>query len=338
MRKKTRLNYKKQLEALNIIFKVKLFNKRTPLAIRWQLTEKCPSKCEYCKIWKSPSEKELPTKIIFKLLEEIKRCGTKKISFSGGEPLLREDIGDIITYCKRLGISPEMNSTGYLFEKKAKELKALDLLKISLDGPADINELVRGKKESYNWAINAASCAQTNKIFFIFTTTLTKFNIKYIDDILAIAKKFNTIVAFQPLKEIEYKNTTGKLDSIEPLESLFKQTINKLISYKKQNNFLLRNSLRGLHHIYNWPQYEKLKCWGGKIFCMIAANGEISPCDRLKYDTKIPNCAEVGFKEAFNNLPDLPPCSGCGFCGTIELNYLMAFKLDILHLIRKILL
>lgn len=338
MHRKKKISYKKQIESLNTILKVKFFNKRIPLAIRWQLTDKCPSQCEYCKIWKSPFGEELPTKIIFNLLDEVKSCGTKKISFSGGEPLLREDIGDIITYCKRLGISPEMNSTGYLFEKRVKGLKDLDLLKISLDGPENINELVRGKKESYNWAINAASYAQANKIFFIFTTTLTKFNIIYVDDILAIAKKFNTIAAFQPLKEIEYQNNTEKLNSIEPLESLFKKTIDKLISYKKQNNCLSRNSLRGLHHIYNWPQYEKLKCWGGKIFCMIASNGEISPCDRLKYNTKLPNCAEFGFKKAFNNLPNLPPCSGCGFCGTIELNYIMDFKLDVLRLIKKILL
>lgn len=328
----------KQLDAVKIIFKVKFFNERIPMAIRWQLTNKCPSECKYCKIWKASSPVELSTKNILGLLDEMSSCGTKKISFSGGEPLLRDDIGQIIDQCKKLGISPEMNSTGYLLEDKIKEIKGLDLLKISLDGPSEVSELVRGKKESYQWAVNAASCARANNLFFIFTTTLTKFNINYVEDMVCLAKKFNTLVAFQPLKEIDYQDiATGKLESIGPSEKLFKESIDKLIWYKKKDRFLMRNSLREFRHIYNWPHYKKLTCWGGKIFCMIAPNGEVAPCDRLKYDKELPNCAEIGFQEAFNRLPPLPECEGCGFCGTVELNYLMSFKFDVLSSIKKIL-
>ena len=319
-----------------VISKVKFLKKRIPLAIRWQITDRCVSQCRYCSIWKT-NVKELSTQKILEILREISICGTRKISFSGGEPLLRDDVGEIITYCKKLGISPEINSTGYFLEKRIKEIKDLDLLKISLDGPAEINELSRGKKESYQWAINAASCAQANNIRFIFTTTLTKFNIDYVEDVMRLAKSYNTLVAFQPLKEIGYENiATENLDSLAPTQDVFKKTINLLIRYKKKKELSMRNSLGGLRHIYNWPCYEKIKCWGGKIFCMISASGEVSPCDRIRYTNPLPNCAEIGFQKAFNSLPPLPSCAGCGFCGSIELNYLMSFKFNNLGTMRKI--
>lgn len=319
-----------------IISKVKFLKERIPFAIRWQVTDRCISQCTYCSIWKNET-KELSTRQILEILREISTCGTKKISFSGGEPLLRNDIGEIVTYCKKLGISPEMNSTGYLLEKRVKEIKDLDLLKISLDGPAAVNELSRTKKECYQWAINAASSAQANNIRFIFTTTLTKFNIDYVEDMVHLAKSFNTLVAFQPLKEIEYVNiATENLEPILPTQDSFKKSMDKLICFKKKDKFSMRNSLNGLRHIYNWPRYEKIKCWGGKIFCMISANGEVSPCDRIRYINSLPNCAEIGFRKSFNSLPPLPPCAGCGFCGTLELNYLMSFKFSNLRTIKKI--
>lgn len=330
------MKWSKQLDALKIILGAKIFNKKIPLAVRWQLTDRCPSECKYCKIWKASLSQELPTKKILEILDEIAMCGTKKVSFSGGEPLLRDDIGEIIRYCKKKDISPEMNSTGFLLDKKVNEIKDLDLLKLSLDGPEDIHDSVRGKKGAYEWVIKAAGSAKANNIDFIFTTTLTKFNINYIDYILNLAKEFNTLVAFQPLKEINYFNIkTGNMDSIAPEQEVFKEHMDKLIYYKKTEKKLLRNSMRGLNHIYNWPHYRKLNCWGGKIFCMIAANGEVSPCDRLRYDNTLPNCAEIGFLNAFNRLPPLPPCLGCGFCGTLELNYLMLFKFDLSTMIKN---
>lgn len=327
----------KRLGILKIIFKAKFFRKRYPLAIRWQLTNRCPSQCKYCTLWKVPS-RELSTKQILELLDEISACGTRKISFSGGEPLLRDDIGEIIRYCKNKGISPEMNSTGFLLPKKVNEIKDLDLLKLSLDGPEHINELTRRTKKSYQWALEAAASAKAYNIRFIFTTSLTKFNIGYVEYLLQLAKKFNTMVTFQPLRELPYFNIEEKdgIKTISPSPEEFKKSLDILVYYKKRKKNLMRNSLRGLKHITNWPHYHKLKCWAGKIFCMIASNGEVSPCDRLRYNTKLPNCAEIGFKAAFGRLPPLPYCEGCGFCGSLELNYLMSFKFDILSSIWKI--
>ena len=97
----------------------------------------------------------------------------------------------------------------------------------------------------------------------------------------------------------------------------------------------MRNSLRSLRHIYNWPTYERLVCQAGKIFCMIGPTGVLTPCDRLEYNTPLPNCLELGFRVAFNKLPIIQ-CNGCGFCGSLELNYLASLRWDIVPTLNKI--
>jgi len=115
----------------------------------------------------------------------------------------------------------------------------------------------------------------------------------------------------------------------------FKKAIGRLIELKKKGGSHLRNSLIGLYHVYNWPKYKKLRCWAGKIFCIIDTDGTVMPCDRISYSTKLPNCREVGFSKALLSLPEVC-CSGCGFCGVLELNFIMSFKIGTLESILNV--
>jgi len=260
--------------------------------------------------------------------------GTQRISFSGGEPMLRKDIGQILNYCNRRGISTGMNSTGRFVKERIKELKNLDLLKLSLDGPKGIHDAIRGKG-SYKAVIEAANTAQKNNLRITFATTLTKFNINQTDFLLEKGKEYNTLVAFQPLKILYRGIKKDDINEITPKQEDFKKAIRKLMIKKKEGNKHIRNSIMELKYIYNWPKYNKLRCAAGKLFCMIETNGDVIPCDRINYTKKPLNCIEVGFRKAFYNMPE-PYCSGCGFCGALELSYLYLFKFSILKDIKKL--
>jgi MoaA/NifB/PqqE/SkfB family radical SAM enzyme len=325
------MKFKNKIKAANAVIKARFFGKKIPLAIRWQLTNRCISRCKYCNVWNTPST-EMTTEQIFSVLDELEKMGTVRISFSGGEPMLRNDIGRILDYAKEKGISPSMNSTGFLIKKRLNELRSLDLLKLSLDGPEKIHDFVRGKG-AYKICMEAARVAKENNMNFTFATTLTKYNINHIDFLLKKAEEFDTLVAFQPLKTL-YRGITN-MESISPSIEDFRKAIKILISERERGNKHIRNTLKGLHHIENWPRYSELKCGAGLIFCMIDTNGDVIPCDRIKYKTKPLNCVEVGFKKAFENMPE-PHCSGCGFCGALELNYLMQFNLGTLLNIGKL--
>lgn len=329
------MRLKTKIATIGDILKLRLFYKRTPIAIRWQITYRCPLRCLYCNIWKIKLP-ELQTNEVLSLLNEVARCGTKKISFSGGEPMLRKDIGIVIDHCISKSISAEMNSTGFLIPQKINLIKGLDLLKLSLDGPEEIHDMIRGRKGAYRLVMEAAEAAATNRIKFIFTTTLSKFNIRYVEYMLDLAERYTTFVAFQPLKEIGFKYNSGEFKNLYPSEIEYKNALDILITNKKNGKAHMRNSIHGLHHIYNWPRYGKLRCRAGQIFCMIAPNGDLYPCDRLEYKDPLPNCINSGFKRAFNNSPKIH-CNGCGFCGSLELNYLASFNWRILPTLKLIL-
>lgn len=326
------MRLKNKQQAFLSYCKIRFMNKRAPMAVRWQLTNRCFARCKYCKIWQNP-EKEMTLEQIVSILDEMASMGTQTISYSGGEPMLRKDIGQILEETARRGISTEMNSTGAGVAENIVKLKRLDFLKVSLDGPEEIHDFVRGEN-SFGQAIEAAAAAKANKVRFIFTTTLTKYNIKEVDFVLETAKKFNTLVGFQPLKDL-YRGVED-INALAPRKEDYRVAIKKLIDHKKRGSRYLRNSLTGLWHIYQWPDYPALKCWGGRIFCMLNTNGILAPCDRIVYPAPLPNCLDAGFREAFFSLPE-PHCNGCGFCGVLELNFLMSFQFDILKTIYSVL-
>lgn len=327
------MKLKDKIESGYSVLKVALFKRKVPLAVRIQLTNRCDHRCLYCNVWNTKSE-ELSTEEVFSLLKELKKMGTKTISFSGGEPSLREDLGKIIDYCKNLNISPSMNSRGALFEKKIRELKNLDQIKVSIDGPEEIHDFIARKKGAYQQSIRTVEIALAHGMQVILTTTITKFNLDHLEFVLELAERYNILAAFQPVKRLA--RGVEDMADLYPEVEKYKKVIERLILLKKKGNKHMRNSLIGLRHIWHWPNYNgRLPCAAGKIFCIIETNGDLYPCDRIRYPVKLPNCRELGFERAFAMLPPVD-CDGCGFCGTLELNLLMSFRPDILSTIWKV--
>lgn len=104
--------------------------------LRISLTDRCNLSCIYCK-GNSEHKKELSAFDIERIVQAFALCGIKKVRLTGGEPLLRADIAEIIRKIKSIdGIKKIVLTTnGILLKKYAKELKAagLSAVNISLD-------------------------------------------------------------------------------------------------------------------------------------------------------------------------------------------------------------
>ncbi len=303
------------------ILKCRLLKKRVPLEVGWSLTNRCNYRCKYCGIPKVKS-RELTTEQIFSIINELSEFGTKIIQFTGGEPLLREDIRNIIRYTKKKDIYSSMSSNGSLVPDKIKEIKDLDLLKLSLDGPAEIQNKVR-QKDSYEDVINAVKVAKENNIKVIFATLLSKYNLKCTDFILETAKKFDCSVIFQPAEC--FLLGTNEVNPAVPEKESYKVVIEKLI-YEKSMNKLIGNSTVGLKHLFNWPDSKKVSCAAGRIGCRIETNGDVNLCGRSKNSKKL-NCVKVDFKRAFNNLNKIS-CTQCWCAAQVELCKIYSLNLN----------
>lgn len=319
------MNLIKNLNAATDILKSKLFDIEGLIALRWNLTYRCNLSCSYCNLpQKADKSKELSTDKIKTLLDEMVDVGVKRISFSGGEPLLREDIGKIIDYTDEVGITPTLNSNAILVPEKIEELQNLSLLKVSLDGTRKVHNRTRGK---YDETIQGLETAIENDIKTTLATTFTKENYEDLDDLIQLASKYKTIIAIQRATNL-YENFNGA-QKILPNRNEIREKMEEIISIKRKNPSVIRNSTRHLNLIKNYPDHERVDCTAGKLFCIILPDGRMTPCDRINKKPDLPNVKNESFVDCFSKLEDVN-CGGCCFCGSMELNYLYHLKLDVL--------
>jgi len=109
-----------------------------PAFVTVAVTYKCQSRCEHC-YSDSPSrplEEELTTEELKSVIRQVRDLGAMAVHFSGGEPLLRKDIFDLVSYSRGLGLQTRVNTNGILLnEENVKRLKAAGLTEcgVSLD-------------------------------------------------------------------------------------------------------------------------------------------------------------------------------------------------------------
>lgn len=158
-----------------------------------ELTHCCNFQCHHCYIdQKYRTNQEMTTKEIMNLLNQIKDLGVKSLALSGGEPLLREDIFEIIAYAKELGFFVTLFSNGSLIDEyKAKRLKSvgLDAVNISLYGTSErIYEAVTAKRAFTN-TISALRYLKDENIIVNCGTVALRYNAECLADLFEFCKK-----------------------------------------------------------------------------------------------------------------------------------------------------
>ena len=96
-----------------------------------RVTEGCNSRCVTCNAWKNSRAGELSTEEMIYAIKQLREIGVKRIRLSGGEPLIRLDIGRLVKECHSLGFEEIYLATnGLLLEQYAEELVQLSLIHI----------------------------------------------------------------------------------------------------------------------------------------------------------------------------------------------------------------
>lgn len=311
--------------ALFDLLKVRFLGRKIPIVIAWAVTRRCNYRCKYCAAWDTPTM-ELDTKEICNIIDEMAGMGLKKITFTGGEPLLREDIGKIIDYAHQKNISVNLNSNGSLIKERIAELKNLDSLTLSLEGPEEIHDGLR-QKGSFKNVLAAIDVASKRNIRVALTVTLNTCNLKYINYLLELASQHNVQIQFQPsIKNLLY-SSEGNPVSLSANE--YGEAMSKIIEFKKKGyKKIIKNSLSGLNHLSQWPNLKKIKCASGLITCRIQPDGQVIHCDRVsinRVNTTL-NCSDDGFRNTFYRLPIIF-CKDCCCALRVEASYIL--KLDI---------
>src|SRR5208283_3336400 len=168
------------------------FDERPFIAI-WETTQACDLACVHCRACAQPlrSPQELSTTEAKRLIDEIAAMEVPVFVLTGGDPLKRPDIFELVQYAtsRNLRISLTPSATPLLTQDSIARLKAAGLarLAVSLDGPtAAIHDAFRRVPGSYQWTLDAVRWAREIGLPVQINTTITRHNLAMLDHIIAL--------------------------------------------------------------------------------------------------------------------------------------------------------
>jgi MoaA/NifB/PqqE/SkfB family radical SAM enzyme len=124
---------------------------------------------------------------IFGAPAEFDHLGMRDTHLDGGEPLTHPHIGEIVDWLVERRIPVSMNTNGILVLRRLNIIRKLSGVTISLDGPRDNHDALRGAG-SHDRAIAAATASRDAGVHVEFTCTVGRHNVDAIDDVVEIAR------------------------------------------------------------------------------------------------------------------------------------------------------
>ena len=165
-----------------------------PKVLAWEVTRQCPLKCRHCRAGASldaaQTALELSTDECRRVIESLVLGGRPPmVIWTGGEPMLRPDICELVSFANDRGVRSVMAPCGsFATVERLKKLKAAGVmaLSLSLDGPdAESHDSFRGVAGAYRGVTAAMAAAREAGIPFQVNTTVSKLNLARLDEIRA---------------------------------------------------------------------------------------------------------------------------------------------------------
>lgn len=262
------------------IFTQQIYAKRSaPISMYLCITHKCPNNCVYCSSKNRNGERELTTEEWLQVIKDLQEMKTPIIGITGGEPLVREDIHEIIEAIDDRSTSILFTSGFNLTLERAKKLKSSGLfgIGISLDSyDKSKHNANRNNEEAFDYALKALQNARAAGLYTMAQTVILK---KDIDE--------NSLFK---LFKLAKENGAHEVKILEPILSgnlLTEQNLKDVLYEKKDRAALIEiqhkaNKMKGFPKITSFAyteSEEKFGCGAGTQHSYISASGHLYPCD-----------------------------------------------------------
>ena len=259
---------------------------RLPVSVTFISTYICNIICEHCDLWRF-REKELLTDEVKAMLKDLSAHGVRSISFEGGEPLTRPDIGELISFARGCGFDVSLVTNGTLVTRNLHKLGGLSRVSVRLfwdDGFIDGGPV-------YASALEAIESLKKDRLDAAASVVLTKANIRALPAILADCAALGVHTAFLRLSRHCHSNDNSRIGSILPDETELEEAMRQFAWREGEGQSLRAPVLKAGNAIFD--------CLSGDCTCVITPSGTVAPCKCLLTAKKWPNGLEMGFYAAF---------------------------------------
>ena len=297
------------------------FGARIPLVVSWRLLNRCNLRCQYCYIPLVRTD-EMTTAEVISTLDGLSRAGTRYLNYTGGEALLRDDIGEILAHTAALGFIHSVNTNGTLVPRKLDALRKVSTLTLSLDGTEAVHDATRGNG-SHRQVMVALETAQAAGIKVALTAVLSSRSLDSVDWLLAMAARYGVGITFQPARLERLGSDLP--DPITPDPLSYRRVMRRLIEEKENGNPWIMTSVTGLRHLATFPAPTAIPCQAGRLYFRIQANGDFLACTDTDQPATVANVLRDGIEGAIaRTAPD--GCQECWGASRVEFNYAASFE------------
>jgi MoaA/NifB/PqqE/SkfB family radical SAM enzyme len=164
------------------------FHNLVPVHVVWEITLACNLKCQHCGSRAGrPRTDELTTAESLDLIDQLARLGTRELTLIGGEAYLRPDWIDLIRRAKSHGMFTGIQTGGRnLTDRRldAAVAAGLDTLGVSIDGPPEVHDRLRGVPGSYDQAIDALRRAKAGGLRVSANTQICSESLDHMPEVM----------------------------------------------------------------------------------------------------------------------------------------------------------
>lgn len=295
------------------------------MIISWNTTNACNMYCKHCyRDAGAKAEDELSTEEGLTLIDQIAGAGFRIMIFSGGEPLMRDDIFDLVSYARRKGLRPVFGTNGTLITgETAHKLKKAGAMAmgISLDSvdPGSHDDF-RAMPGAWQGAVDGMLACREAGLPFQVHTTVMDWNMPEVEKLTDFAVDIGAAG-----HHIFFLVPTGRAVDIEA-ETLraeqYEVLLRRIMQKQAQVNIEIKPTCA--------PQFMRIAaqmelktrfskgCLAGISYCIINPRGIVQPCAYLNLpagDIRVTPFGEIWREaEIFKNLRTEKYRGGCGSC------------------------
>lgn len=279
---------------------IKVKMSKPQLTIDWHITQRCNLKCKQCYAAGEQFKGEVGTQRTGRIIDKIlnlKNDLNLRVTLTGGEPLLRDDIFDIASAFSENDIPISLTTNGTLVQKNIDRIISSGMTKIqvSIDGMRRVHDYLRGFN-SFDSAIQALRLLNREDLLPSVMTTVNSYNFKQVPEIIDLVRSLNIpllcMQRFIPTSRgADFKNLSLKPNSCR---DLLEYIISKKEELKDEICIVTPDPLKVLIE-----RQEATGCPIGNNILALTPNGDMLPCCKLPIS--LGNILSQDFHEAWNS-------------------------------------